>query len=106
MLRKLAVHAQANTFLRDMRAQFATFTARISQTETLECIVRRAAKYIKPARPHTGLVATFALVEQGKFLRSVLRSIEILLQNDAMLRQAVRTPNGRITQRQQRYAKQ
>ena len=49
MLRKLAVHAQANTFLRDMRAQFATFAVRISQTETLECIVRRAAKYIKHA---------------------------------------------------------
>jgi len=36
MLRKLAVHAQANTFLLDMRAQFATFTVRISQTARLE----------------------------------------------------------------------
>jgi hypothetical protein len=32
----------------------------------------------------------------AKFLRSVLRSSEILLQNDAMLRQAVRTPNGEL----------
>jgi hypothetical protein len=46
---------------------------------------------------NSGLVATFALIELAKFLRSVLRSSEILLQNDAMLRQAVRTPNGRIT---------
>jgi hypothetical protein len=45
----------------------------------------------------SGLVATFALIELAKFLRSVLRSSEILLQNDAMLRQAVRAPNGRIT---------
>jgi hypothetical protein len=50
MLRKLAVHAQASTFLRDMRAQFAMFKVRISQTETLECIVRRAAKDIKACR--------------------------------------------------------
>src|SRR4030095_4204651 len=40
----------------------------------------------------SGLVATFALIELAKFLRSVLRSSEILLQNDAMLRQAVRAP--------------
>ena len=46
---------------------------------------------------NSGLVATFSLIELAKFLRSVLRSSEILLQSDAMLRQAVRTPNGRIT---------
>jgi hypothetical protein len=40
---------------------------------------------------NSGLVATFVLIELAKFLRSVLRSSEILLQNDAMLRQAVRT---------------
>ena len=46
---------------------------------------------------NSGLVATFALIELVEFLRSVLRSSEILVQNDAMLRQAVRTPNRRIT---------
>ena len=43
---------------------------------------------------NSGLVASFALIELAKFLRSFLRSSEILLQNDAMLRQAARTPNG------------
>ena len=42
-------------------------------------------------------VGIFALIELAKFLQSVLRSSEILLQNGAMLRQAVRTPNGRTT---------
>jgi len=62
--------------------------------------IRLSTAQVGPASrrvSNSRLVATFALVELAKFLRSVLRSSEILQQNDAMLRQAVRTPNGRIT---------
>jgi len=42
---------------------------------------------------NSGLVATFALIELAKFLRSVLRSGEILMQTRATLRNALRKRN-------------